>query len=95
MKLTLLCRNFPMRRQAFRLVMLPVILALASCQIGQTKSPSVNQCTGWSPITPKKTDVMNPHTVDQILAHNCHGIKAGCWTAPNASAAQACKALKP
>jgi hypothetical protein len=36
---------------------------------------------------------MAPRTVDQLLAHNCHGVAEKCWVAPNASAAAACKAL--
>lgn len=75
--------------------MLLLILPLASCQLGQTRPIVGDSCAGWSPITVKKTDIMAPSTVDSILAMNCHGIKAGCWKAPNAAAAEVCKALKP
>ena len=75
--------------------MLLLTLPLASCQIGQTRPVVGDSCAGWAPITVKKTDIMAPSTADQLLAHNCHGVVAGCWKAPNAKAAATCKALKP
>ena len=82
----------PMPRPAYRWAILPLILLLAGCQTGQSK-PTGDPCAGWHAIVPAKTDVMAPRTVDQLLAHNCHGLELGCWAAPNKRAADACKAL--
>ena len=92
MKLMLQSNGFPMLRPAYRWAMLPLILLLAGCQTGRSK-PTGDPCAGWHAIVPAKTDVMAPRTVDQLLAHNCHGVAEKCWAAPNASAAAACKAL--
>ncbi len=94
MKPTSPLKSFPMPRLAFRLAMLLLIPLLASCQSGPTRQVLIPPCQGWNQIIPNKADVMVPHTVDQILAHNCHGVTAGCWKAPNAKAASVCKGLK-
>lgn len=93
MKLMLPLNGSPMHRVACRLATLPAILLLASCQIGQTRPVAGDNCAGWSPITPAKTDVIATRTADQLLAHNCHGVAAKCWKAPNDRAAAECKAL--
>ena len=92
MKQTLQWNGYRTHRHVCRLAMLPLILLLAGCQIGRSR-PTGDPCAGWSAIVPAKTDVIAPRTADQLLAHNCHGVKAGCWAAPNANAAATCKAL--
>lgn len=92
MKQTLPLNGYRTRRGVCRLAMLPLILLLAGCQSGRSR-PTGDPCAGWSAIVPAKTDVIAPRTADQLLAHNCHGVQAGCWVAPNARAADTCKAL--
>ena len=92
MKPMLQWNGYRMPRPAWHWAMLPLILQLAGCQIGRSR-PTGDPCAGWHAIVPAKTDVMAPRTVDQLLAHNCHGVAEKCWVASNASAAAACKAL--
>ena len=73
--------------------MLLLTLLLGGCQTGQIRPQVANSCAGWRVITPKKTDILAPSTADQLLVHNCHGVNAGCWAAPSATAATECKKL--
>lgn len=59
------------------LILLPL---LASCKAGpETK---IDVCTGWEAIYPSKQDVLTDGTAKQILAHDEHGVKQGCWKEP-------------
>lgn len=39
-------------------------------------------CAGWSPIYISKADVLTDGTAKAVLAHDLHGVQAGCWKAP-------------
>ena len=39
-------------------------------------------CAGWAPIYASKLDVLTDGTAKQILAHDLHGVQAGCWKRP-------------
>lgn len=59
---------------------LPLLLASCATTVGPATKPDF--CAGWSAIYPSRTDVLTDGTAKQILAHDCHGVAAGCWKDP-------------
>jgi len=57
------------------------LLAIEGCtpKLVAVKS---DPCAGWSPIYASKQDVLTDGTAKQILAHDLHGVQAGCWKRP-------------
>ncbi len=57
------------------------LLALEGCtpKLVAVKS---DPCAGWSAIYPSGKDVLTDGTAKQILAHDLHGVQAGCWKLP-------------
>lgn len=39
-------------------------------------------CTGWKAIYASSHDALTDSTAKQILAHDRHGVEAGCWKDP-------------
>jgi len=50
-------------------------------------------CAGWAAIYPSKADVLTDGTAKQILAHDLHGVAAGCWPAPKSVKPDSAKKL--
>lgn len=65
-----------------RLMVLIVLASLTSnCA---TQGPiNASNCAGWRAIYPSRHDTLSRGTIDQLLAHNEHGVAEGCWPAPN------------
>ena len=81
MKPTLPFRSFLMRRPSRWLLLIPLLL-LASCATPASRVIKPDPCAGWSPIYVSKQDVLTDLTAKAVLAHDLHGVQAGCWKAP-------------
>lgn len=76
------CRSCRTLRHSQWLLLIPLLL-LASCKNGPAIKP--DPCAGWTAIYPSKADVLTDGTAKQILAHDLHGVAAGCWPAPKSA----------
>lgn len=48
-------------------------LSTAGCETART------ECAGWRQIMPSVADTLTRGTQEQIIAHNLHGERQGCW----------------
>lgn len=73
------CNACRTRRLRLSAMLIPALL-LVGCKTG----PAIKSdpCAGWSPIVVSRADVLTDGTAKQILAHDLHGVAAGCWPAP-------------
>lgn len=70
--------------------MLTQLLPLVACVMMAGCAPRTvvrtDFCTGWEPIYVSRQDVLTDGTAKAIKAHDEHGVKVGCWKAPQKSA---------
>jgi hypothetical protein len=78
---TLQFRNYPTHRRNW-LLLLTLPLLLASCVTPALHEIKTDPCAGWSPIYASKKDTLTAGTAQQILVHDCHGVKEKCWADP-------------
>jgi hypothetical protein len=57
---------------------------MAGC--GERVVVKTDFCTGWEAIYVSRQDVLTDATAKAIKAHDEHGVKAGCWKAPQKAA---------